>query len=61
MKIKGPFIKRVEALLKEYVDESEHQDGKDYWKMFKTPDHAVKDFLLYSKIVTTDRIKGRKY
>jgi len=56
---KTQLRKRVEDLLTEYIDESEHQEGMSYWKMFDSLQDAVADFLLYAKIVNEDDQKRK--
>jgi|GEM_PF-5133666 hypothetical protein len=46
--IKRQFKKRVRELLKEYIEEAEHQEGTGYWReYFSTVDEAIADFALF--------------
>jgi hypothetical protein len=46
-KIKAELRRRVSYYLQEYIDESEHQDGEEYWKNFNKIDDALMDFGRY--------------
>lgn len=48
---KAKFKKKVLAMLQEYMDEAEHQDGPEYWKQFKTNKEACDDFAIFIKCI----------
>lgn len=48
------FRKAVKCCIEEYIEESENQDGKDYWKQFGSTQEAVADFALYVSICAED-------
>ena len=43
---------QLDACVKEYVNEAEHQDGSEYWNQFDTVEEAFNDFVLYLGNVT---------
>ena len=45
--LRGQTTCAVVALWSEYVGESEHQDGTDYWNKFGSVDEVLKDYALY--------------
>lgn len=46
---KEQFEQRMTELVREYCDETEHQNGLDAWKEFKTMSDVIKDFVLYCR------------
>lgn len=44
---KNEFIKKVQTILQEYIDEAEHQDGWQYWLSVLDEETFVSDFGRY--------------
>jgi hypothetical protein len=41
--------RELKALIKEYIEECEHQDGSGYWKQFNKLSDLVEDIARYQK------------
>ena len=41
------FLKALESMVNEYIEEAEHQEGTDYWEDFGPAESLVEDFALY--------------
>jgi hypothetical protein len=47
------FVKTVEAVMEEYINEFEHQDGSEVWEMM-TPDEIAEDFAIFVQALGAD-------
>ena len=43
------FKKKLRVMIKEYVDEAEHQDGIGYWNNFVSVEDAFQDMARYAQ------------